>query len=201
MEEKYKKIFEFLKFAGKLKTTYRYSHTKNFPRDSAADHSWRLSLMAMLFSKDLDMDSNKLIRLSLVHDLAEALTGDIDMYLIVDGIVSKEQKAEAEKKAIEEMCSKLPDEEAAEIRALWNEYEDAQTKEAIFIKTLDKIETIIHMIEAGHEAQDRPNITGFYGNDVAKKCPELASLWKYTKKELRKEFEKGNLEWNPEFDG
>jgi 5'-deoxynucleotidase YfbR-like HD superfamily hydrolase len=71
-------ILEFLRSAERLKTTLRSAHTSTGQAESVAEHSWRLSLMALLFRDALpDINLGRLLSLCVIHDLGEALSGDI----------------------------------------------------------------------------------------------------------------------------
>ena len=71
-------ILTFLKQAEALKHTLRSGFLSDGRAESTAEHSWRLCLMAMLVAQDYpDMDALKLIKICLVHDLGEAIGGDI----------------------------------------------------------------------------------------------------------------------------
>ena len=76
-------FLEILSKAGMLKTTTRHCYTEESRKESVADHSWRMALMAMLLSREPEFaqtDMNKVIRMCLIHDLGEAFTGDIPSF-------------------------------------------------------------------------------------------------------------------------
>ena len=80
----YRQFLDILMQAGKLKTTPRHCFTEGDRYESVADHSWRISLMAMLLSHEeefRDLDMNRVIRMCLIHDLGESFTGDIPTFL------------------------------------------------------------------------------------------------------------------------
>lgn len=196
------KIVDFIHQAGKLKTTQRFGANKLFDGDSSADHSWRLALLAIILleENDLKLNKYKTLKIALVHDLAEALTGDIDVRLIHSKAISKEQKARGEKKAITKLKSMLPPKSGREIEKIWREYEGAKTKEAKFIKALDKLETQIKVIEEGYKKYDTPVLIGTYGKKEVKNFKELSGLFKLIKSKLKKEFKKGNIPWKREYE-
>ena len=71
-------LLDFLARAEKLKCNTRHSWTSSDRHESVAEHSWRISLMAMLLTKEFpEADMDKVIRMCLIHDLGEAFTGDI----------------------------------------------------------------------------------------------------------------------------
>ena len=96
--------------------------------ESVADHSHRMSLMALLACSggSLGLDQGRCVKLAVVHDLAEALVGDLTPHCGV----SKERKHELEAEALQRMCEALGGASAAseELRALWEEYEAGEVR-------------------------------------------------------------------------
>lgn len=133
-----RKLLDFLKVIEKLKCNTRHCYTSNGRKESVADHSWRLAVMAMLCADEYpDMDINKVIRMCLIHDFGEALTGDIPAFYKTD---AHEEKEEA---AINKMLAMLPEEYSDEFTALFDEMEGMQTDEAKLFKALDHLEAVI----------------------------------------------------------
>ncbi|MDD5031815.1 MAG: HD domain-containing protein [Patescibacteria group bacterium] len=197
------KILKFLYQIGKLKETYRFGESKTLKGDSSADHSWRLALMAAVVADELKLNLRleKALKIALIHDLPEAITGDIDARLIASGKITKEYKHKKEKEAMEKIKKFLPTKTGKEIYNLWQDYEKGGTSEAKFIKALDKIETLTHFtkIEAPGKI-DMPELLVIYGNKEVKNFPELESLFKLVKKEIKKDFKKNNVPWKKEYD-
>ena len=138
--------------------------------------------------------------LSLIHDLPEAITGDIDARLIARGKVTKEEKYRQEKKVMEKIKKSLPAKIGKEIYNLWQDYEKGRTKEAKFIKALDKIETLTHFtgIKIPNKI-DAPELLGLYGNKEIKNFPELKEMFKLVKNEIKKDFKKNGVPWKKEY--
>lgn len=134
---------EFLKIlsrAAVLKTTPRHCFTQEDRRESVADHSWRLALMAMLLSGEpefRDRDMNRVIRMCLIHDLGEAFTGDIPTFDKSDADTEREDACLAE------WVEGFPDAQREEWRELLCEMEQMKTREARTYKALDKLEAVI----------------------------------------------------------
>lgn len=130
----------FLQEAEKLKSVLRSAHTTTGRTESTAEHSWRLCLMAMVFEDELaGLDMLKILKLCLVHDLGEAIHGDvpaIEKSLYPD-------KSKQEKVDLLHLTRSLDESHRSAILALWQEYEDAVTAEAKAVKALDKLETIL----------------------------------------------------------
>ena len=133
-------VLAFIKKAEGLKNTLRHSFTSNGRQESAAEHSWRLCLFVMACAPWFrNLDCEKLLRLAVIHDLAEAVCGDTPAIYKEN----KKTKAARERTALTEICSALPEELQKEILSTWDEYENAQTDEAKLVKGLDKLETLV----------------------------------------------------------
>ena len=139
-------ILDFLRSAERLKTTVRTAYTSTGDRESVAEHTWRLCLMAMVMQPHFPaVDFTRLVRMCIVHDLGEAISGDVSApeqaRLLASDPLSA--KAEQERKDLLTMLAPLPPALRDEITALWDEYEAGATSEARLAKALDKLETIL----------------------------------------------------------
>lgn len=137
---KIKERLIFLQEAEKLKSVLRSAHTSTGRTESTAEHSWRLSLMAMIFEDELaGVDMLRVLKMCLVHDLGEAIHGDIPA---VERDLHPD-KGEQEKDALLHLTRALGEKQREEILSLWQEYECAASPEARAVKALDKLETIL----------------------------------------------------------
>ncbi|GFI27974.1 hypothetical protein IMSAGC012_03103 [Lachnospiraceae bacterium] len=133
-------FLEILSKAGMLKTTTRHCYTEESRKESVADHSWRMALMAMLLSREPEFaqtDMNKVIRMCLIHDLGEAFTGDIPSF---EKTTSDEIREDA---YFLDWVDSFPDAQKDEWICLLREMANLQTKEAKTYKALDKLEAVI----------------------------------------------------------
>jgi putative hydrolases of HD superfamily len=166
-------ILTFLDEANRLKDTLRSGLTPEGRQESTAEHSWRLCLLAILLGKELEgTDLLRLIKICIVHDLGEAISGDVPATEQRDG----DDRAARERADLLELCAHLPQDLKAEMIALWDEYAEAQTPEAVIAKGLDKIETMLT-----HTTGDNPpdfdyrfNLT--YGVEATNRHPLLAAI-------------------------
>ncbi|KAB2772345.1 HD domain-containing protein [Brucella anthropi] len=133
-------IIEFIQNAERLKSTLRSGHTSQGRPESTAEHSWRLCLLVALFDRELgDCDRLKLIKMCIVHDLGEAISGDVPaIHQSAD-----DGRAEREKTDLMTLCAPLPEDLRAEIMELWADYSEGKSTEAIFAKGFDKLETMM----------------------------------------------------------
>jgi putative hydrolase of HD superfamily len=129
-----------------LKDTLRSGSTSGGRRESTAEHTWRLCLLAMLLERDLEnLDLGKLLKLCLIHDLGEAISGDAPAtdQSLTDGRVARERADMAT------LCAPMLTDLRIELTALWDDYAGAGSPEARLAKGLDKIETVLqHAIGA-----------------------------------------------------
>ncbi len=131
---------EFLRAAEALKHTTRVAWTSTGEQENVASHTWRLCLMALVLAPRFPgIDAGKLLRICIVHDLGEAISGDISAKL--QPLIPN--KAAQERRDLLQLCEPLPAHTRDEIVALWDEYEQAASPEARIAKGLDKLETIL----------------------------------------------------------
>ena len=135
---KQSELLKILEVAGRLKRTTRHCWTELDRKESVADHSWRIALMAMLLTPEFpDTDMDKVVRMCLIHDLGEAFTGDIPTFWKTEADVEKEEGL------FDGWVATLPEDTRAEWTALLAEMEALETKEAKLYKALDKMEAVI----------------------------------------------------------
>ncbi len=103
--------------------------------ESVADHTFSMATLAMLLSDMLGFDTHKVIKMVLMHDLAESMVGDY-----VPGDVTARQKLAKEKKAMKFILSGLPKEVREEYEEIWLEYLHNGTEIARFVHRMDKLE-------------------------------------------------------------
>ena len=96
----------------------------------------------MLLSDKIEtkVDLLKVLKMLIIHDLAESVTGDIPAHEVS---LRQENKYESEKKAFKGLVHSLPKEKGDEIIALWEEFEKKETPEAKFANSLDKVEAVM----------------------------------------------------------
>ena len=143
-------ILELIKLGEKLKSEMRHSWLSNGRQESVAEHTWRVSLMAMLMEPYLTekVDSAKLLKMIIIHDLVEAEAGDIPAFDTMNDPAAKEQKALSERKSIERIKNLLGNDLGEELYHLWIEFEEKETYEDKVANALDKLEAQIQHNEA-----------------------------------------------------
>lgn len=136
-------LLAFLRRIETLKTNPRHAYTAGGVRETVAAHSWRTALLAMLLAPEFpELDMNKVIRMCLIHDLGEAVTGDIPAFEKTDEHRSQERLA------LEQLVDTAPAADAAQMHALFAEMDALGTPEARLYKALDRIEAVIQHNES-----------------------------------------------------
>jgi putative hydrolase of HD superfamily len=132
-------LLRFISTAEALKRELRHSWLSDGRRESVAEHTWLMSLLAVLFARRVasPLDLDKALRMVVVHDLVESVCGDVPSFEDSERML---HKAERERAAMQQLSRDLPDDLGAEISALWHEYEARETPEAKFVAALDKLE-------------------------------------------------------------
>lgn len=133
------KVLGFLPLAERLKRELRHSWLSDGRRESVAEHTWFIALMALLTHRRLEEPVNleRVLSMAIVHDLAEVEVGDIPYFETGD---RKARKAELELAAIERIATMLPAPEGEVVKQLWLEFEEGKTPESRFVRALDHLE-------------------------------------------------------------
>lgn len=140
---KARELLDFLSAIETLKTIPRHCVTRGGAPESVAAHCWRLGVMALLVAEEFDtLDMDRVLRMCLIHDFGEAVTGDIPAFEKTDGDVAAEQSA------MDGLLNILPEPQQDMLRALFCEMDAQQTKEARLYKALDKLEAVIQHNES-----------------------------------------------------
>lgn len=145
MIQEFKKVLLFLEKAEQLKKEMRHSWLSNNRQESVAEHTWRMSLMAILLRDKLNIkvDLEKVLKMIIIHDLVEIEAGDVSALEILRNPSLKEEKVRRELQAIDNIKAELGGNIGEEIYSLWHEFEDKDTMEAKFANAIDKLEVQI----------------------------------------------------------
>ncbi len=190
------RALNFFNVLGKLKTLKRtgwIDHDVRLP-ESVADHMYRMSMLCFALT-DKSLNRDRLIKVCLCHDLAEALVGDITPTEISG--VSKEEKRRLEEDALNTIVTDLDNYLIGnEIRDLWNEYEERSTAEGIVAAELDKFEMIVQADEYEKQyASEGKRLDSFFDYTLGYfKHPEI-SAWDALLRENR------NARWSSKTSG
>jgi len=131
-------ILDFLKDTVNLKTISRQGWIDKLSiknPESVADHSYSMAMMAMIISDLENYDSEKILKMTLLHDLAESKVGDI-----TPEQMTQEKKRKIENNAFNEIINKLPHMLKLQYAEIWKEYQSNCSKESQFVHQIDKLE-------------------------------------------------------------
>ena len=172
-------VLAFLRAAERLKSTTRTGFTSTGQQESVAEHTWRLCLMALVLRQAFpEIDFAKLVKICIIHDLGEAVHGDVSApeqaRRAAAGATAG--KAEQERRDLLELLTPLPPAVRDEITALWDEYEAAQSLEAKLAKGLDKLETIMQHNQGLNPADFDYRFNLGYGRQHTADIPIIAQL-------------------------
>lgn len=193
--ERLRAQWTFLIEIDKLKTVLRQSPlTTAERRENDAEHSWHLAMMVLVLAEHSDepIDAAHTIQLVVVHDLIEIYAGDTPL----DDTEARRGQDERERAAADQLFPLLPADQAAYFRALWDEFEQRQTPEARFAKTMDRLQPfLLNWMAHGRTWQAR----GVRADDVRKRNESVigdasTSLWQATEKMINEVQRQGWLQ-------
>ena len=166
-------VLAFLRAAERLKTVMRSGWTSEGQQESVAEHTWRLCLMAMLlYGHTPGIDLARLLKMCLIHDLGEAIGGDVPAPAQKAGV----SKADQERSDLVQLIAPLPPALRREIIELWDEYEAAGSPEAKVAKGLDKLETILQHNQGKNPANFDYAFNLDYGQRYTAADPIMSAL-------------------------
>lgn len=138
-----KTFLNLLHVAERLKDTTRHCDTSMGRRESVAEHSWRLALMAFWLRDEFpELDMDKVMQMCLIHDLGEAFTGDIPVFHKTAADTQKEDDL------LNAWVASMPEPHRGQMAALYAEMNALQTGEAKLYKALDGLEALIQHNES-----------------------------------------------------
>ncbi len=141
-----KALLDILVQAGKLKKETRHCFLDERRKESVADHSWRVALMAFLLEDEFSqLDIKKVMAMSLIHDLGESFTGDIPTF------EKGKQESEIEEEILRHWIQTFPEPSRSNWLNLFCEMKEQKTMEAKLYKALDKLEAILSHDESDIE--------------------------------------------------
>jgi len=134
-------IVEIDKLKGVLRRTLLTDRSR---RENSAEHSWHLAVMALLLAEYAEpgVDVRRVMELVLVHDLVEIDAGDTFAYDAA-GNMDRESR---ERAAADRLFGLLPPDQAARLRALWDEFESSQSPEARYALALDRLQPLLQNV-------------------------------------------------------
>lgn len=185
----------FLTEADKLKSTLRATQLcDGSRRENSGEHSWHIALYAMILAEhsNREINTDRVIKMLLIHDLVEIDAGDVPIHASYD---------EAKQHAIESAAAKrifglLPDDQGKEFLTLWHEFEAAESDDAIFAKSIDRVQPVIANLETNGGSWPEFNVTAKQLEDrVGVKVNRGApAVWQFLQARIRKWFDSRTID-------
>ena len=169
-------IIDFFKTAVNLKKVQRQGwidkvSIKN--PESVADHSYSMAMMGMIISDIENYNSEKILKMILLHDLAESEIGDY-----TPGQINLEKKNEIENTAFLKILKDLPDSIVSQYQNIWKEYQENKTLESQIVHQLDRLEMALQAKTYQDEGHSKEQLESFYEsakNEISN--PKLKELF------------------------
>ena len=190
MTERLDQQFAFLNEADRLKSVLRATTLVDGSRpENSGEHSWHLALYALVLADQAapGVDINRVIRMLLIHDLVEIDVGDVPIHSENGQAHASAQTMAAEATAADRIFGLLPNDLGSDLRALWEEFEAAQTPDAVFAKSLDRVQPVMANLMSGGGTWTTYNVTyaqleARVGSKIAKGAPQL---WDWVREKAR----------------
>ena len=180
----------FLTEADMLKSTLRATQLcDGSRRENSAEHSWHIALYAMILSEHSNRNINiaRVINMLLIHDLVEIDAGDVPIHAGYD----EAKQHDIETAAANRIFGLLPDDQRKELLALWHEFEAAESDDAIFAKSIDRVQPVVANLETNGGSWPDYNVTAKQLEDrvgvkVSRGAP---GIWVFLQKRIAKWFD------------
>lgn len=191
LKEKLLKDMDFIVELDRMKTILRQTSLINEDRrEDDAQHSWHISVMTMVLSEyaNEEIDTFKVIKMLLIHDLVELYAGDTFCY----DKKANQNKKERELVAADKVFGMLSGDKGQEMRALWDEFEDMETAEALFAASMDRLQPMLNNYKNDGGTWQKFDVPQ---SDIYKRISPVKEssdeLWKFVEHMLEDAFEKG----------
>lgn len=186
MSDRLSRQLDFLIKADKLKTVTRGTTLCDGSRpENSGEHSWHIALYALILAEHAKTPVNidRVIKMLLLHDLVEIDAGDAPIHGDHDPAVQEK----IELQAADRLFGMLPDDQRDELRVLWDEFEAAESDDAVFAKSVDRVQPVISNLETDGGSWreykvSRKQLEDRVGWKVAKGAP---ALWDYLQDRIR----------------
>ncbi len=192
--ERLARQIEFIAEVDRLKEIFRQTILINSRRpENDAEHSWHLCLCVIVLAEHAEsgkLDVLRVLKMVILHDLVEIDAGDTFAY----DTAGMADQHEREARAADRIFGLLPADQAAEFRALWDEFEEKATPEAKFATAVDRFQPMLLNVRTQGHAWRKHGITHARvtarNQHIAAGCP---ALWEYASKMIADAVERGDL--------
>ena len=182
--------FAFLNEADRLKSVLRATTLCDGSRvENSGEHSWHLALYALVLADQAapGVDISRVIKMLLVHDLVEIDVGDVPIHSANGAAHGSADTQAAEARAADRIFGLLPNDLRDDLRAIWDEFEAAETADALFAKALDRVQPVMANLQSGGGTWVTYNVTADQlesrvGAKIARGAPRL---WDWVREKTR----------------
>jgi putative hydrolases of HD superfamily len=181
LTERLEAQFAFLNEADRLKSVLRATTLcDGSRRENSGEHSWHLALYAMVLADQAgpDVRIDRVIRMLLIHDLVEIDVGDVPIHSAGGLAHGSADTVAAEARAADRIFGLLPSDLRDDLRTLWEEFEAAETPDAVFAKSLDRVQPVMANLMSGGGTWTTYNVTldqleSRVGTKIVRGAPQL----------------------------
>ena len=185
--------FAFLNEADRLKSVLRATTLVDGSRpENSGEHSWHLALYALILADQAgpEVKIDRVIRMLLIHDLVEIDVGDVPIHSQNGQAHASAATQAAESQAAGRIFGLLPKDLGTDLRALWEEFEAAESPDARFAKSLDRVQPVMANLMSGGGTWTTYNVTSDQldarvGVKIAHGAP---ALWSWVREKTRAYF-------------
>lgn len=162
-------------------------------RENDAEHSWHIAVMAVLLAEHAEtpVDPARVVKMLLIHDVVEIDAGDTFIY----DTAGHADKDEREQRAAERIFGLLPADQAAELRALWDEFEARDSADARYAAAIDRLQPLMHNYRTQGKAWQAHGVTA--DRVIAMNQPRISAaspaLWLVAERMIAESVDKGYL--------
>ena len=193
MDKRIEDQIDFIREVDKTKGIFRVTYAvEPGRRENDAEHAWHLAMMTMLLKEysNTEINVERVMKMVIIHDLVEIDAGDTYAY---DEEANK-TKRQRELKAAERIFNLLPSDQAKELRALWDEFEEAETDDAKFANAMDVLHPVIMNDLGGGLAWREHSVTEEQARErIARIKPGSLKLFEYCSMLVDRNVKAGNI--------
>jgi len=185
---------KFIMEIDKLKAVLRQSHlVEDKRRENSAEHCWHLAMATWIFADyaEESVDVWRVVKMALIHDIVEIDAGDVYIYSDFD----ETEKVRREQQAATRIFGLLPEDQALEFIALWEEFEARETAEARFAAAVDRLMPLLHNYYTQGLSWQKHKITSaqVYARNQARISEGSETLWQAAESLIQEAIAKGYL--------
>ncbi len=192
------RTLDFLNEADQLKSVLRATKTvEGSRRENSGEHSWHIALYGWILKEHAarPVDLDRVIRMLLIHDLVEIDVGDVPIHSQGGAAHASNETQAAETRAADRIFGLLPDQHGLDLRLLWDEFEATESNDAVFAKSVDRVQPVICNLENQGGTWPEFNVTAEQletrvGAKVARGAPDV---WGFLKDRIGAWFRSNNV--------